>query len=142
MGRSEPHIESRNAEGVTAAVARAIAMFAERARAEYGHRLVKLLIFGSRARLQATRDSDIDVAVILDDVSDAQTERNRLSDIAYDVIVETEEEVQPWPISAHEWNNPQSARNPIFIRAIKRDGVEIKSNYDNRPVYQIADSTR
>jgi predicted nucleotidyltransferase len=136
MAHLNAPVESGDAEGVTPSVARAVEMFAERARAEYGRRLVKLLMFGSRARHEATRDSDIDVAVVLDEIRDAQVERNRLSDIAYDVIVETEEEVQPWPVSAHEWNNPQSGRNPIFIRAVKRDGIEILSNHDSRPVFQ------
>jgi predicted nucleotidyltransferase len=137
MDHLDPRVENDNmTEGVTLVVARAIEMFSERATAEYGHRLVKLLMFGSRARHQATRDSDIDVAVVLDVISDVQVERNRLSDIAYDVIVETKEEVQPWPISAREWDNPQSGRNPIFIRAVKRDGIEIVSKHDSRPVYQ------
>ena len=30
----------------------------------------------------------------------------------------------------------KSGRNPIFIRAVKRDGIEIVSKHDSRPVYQ------
>jgi hypothetical protein len=49
-----------------ATVARAIAAFASAARRHYGSRLVGLLLFGSRARGDHTRESDADVAVVLD----------------------------------------------------------------------------
>ncbi len=81
------------------------------------------MAFGSRARGEASLVSDLDVAVILDDVVDRYRDIMALDDIAYDAIVETGEEVHPWPVSVDEWENPEKTRNPALIRAMRRDGL-------------------
>jgi len=47
----------------------------------------KLILFGSRARGQARPDSDYDVAVVVQDLSDRQQIRRTLSDLAYSHIL-------------------------------------------------------
>ncbi len=136
MSGQQAEIEGGKTEGVTPAVARAIEMFAQRAKAEYGDHLRKILLFGSRARRQATPDSDVDVAVVLDIVLDPGEDQNRLSDITYDVLVETGAEIQPWPVPEAQWDDPQSAPNPVLIREMQSDGIEISANHDNRAVLQ------
>lgn len=123
-------------ESVTPSVSRALGMFAERVAATYGRRLSRITMFGSRARGDATRESDIDVAVVLEGIEDLRAERDRLSDIAYDVLVETGEEVQAWPVSAADWENPNLARNPVLVRAMKRDGIAVSADHAGRPVHQ------
>ena len=83
--------ESDRREGVSTSVARALDLFIKAVKPAYGVRVVLILLFGSRARGTAKRNSDIDVAVVLDDVPDARRERERLCDLAYEVIVETGE---------------------------------------------------
>lgn len=122
--------------GLTPSVSRAIGMFADRVGTEYGAKLVRLVVFGSRARGQGTPESDIDMAVVLDNVDDRNAERLRLSDISYDVLVETGEEVQAWPVPARVWDNPNLAKNPVLVRAMKRDGVGVSSDHDRGPLYK------
>lgn len=46
---------------------KAVSEFLERVRAAYGSQLQQAMLFGSKARGEATSDSDIDVAVIVSD---------------------------------------------------------------------------
>jgi uncharacterized protein len=136
LGSSNQHVGIDATEGVTPIVLRALGMFAERVAADYGQRVSRLVVFGSRARGSATRESDVDVAVVLEGADDLRADRDRLSDMAYDVLVETGEELQPWPVSTATWENPDLARNPVLIRAMKRDGIDVATVHDSRPVYQ------
>jgi predicted nucleotidyltransferase len=120
-------------EGVTPSVAHALTLFSEAVQAAYGPRLVRLLLFGSRARGTAKRNSDADVVVVLDEVADAWRERERLSDLAYDIIVETGEHVQAWPVSVEQWDKPEAARNPRLVQAMKRDGIAIQGGRHEAP---------
>jgi len=63
-------------------------------RLAYGDDLLKIVLFGSRARGDAHPESDVDVAVVLKDIQDRGADRNRLADIAYEAIVETYVDVQ------------------------------------------------
>ncbi len=111
--------------GVTREVSRAMSMFAERAAEKFGARLLKIALFGSRARGEARRESDIDLAVVMRDTRDVDGARRDLSDISYDVLIETGEEVQAWLVPASEWTNPHLACNPVLIMAMKRDGIDV-----------------
>lgn len=73
MTSSSPADDDRF-EGVTPSVSRALVLFTERVVASYGPRVSRVVLFGSRARGEATPESDIDVAVVLDaiDERDAQ----------------------------------------------------------------------
>ena len=75
----------------------------------------------------ATRpDSDVDVAVVLKAIQDPRVERDRLSDIAYNAIVESSVDVQAVPISASEWDDPDIHRNPALVKTIKHEGIVIE----------------
>ena len=51
----------------------------------YGERLRAVVLFGSQARGEATEDSDVDVAVVLDDFENAFVESDKYSDLLYDL---------------------------------------------------------
>ena len=55
----------------------------------HGDRVVRVVLFGSRARGDAEPDSDYDVAVSLRDVSDRAAELYRLADISTNLLDET-----------------------------------------------------
>lgn len=100
----------------------ALAQFAETVRQYYGCRVENIALFGSRARGDNEPGSDADIVVVLDDGPwRVWDEKKKLVDLAYEVIVDSGIYIQPWPISASAWRNPDVHRNPAFVRAIKRD---------------------
>ena len=110
-----------------AAIESATRDFVREVRNAYGDRVKGVYLFGSRARGDATSESDVDVAVVLaDGVWRAFDEKMRLADIEYDIIVGTGIEPQGWPISESEWRNPELHENPPLVRAMRRDGRPIE----------------
>lgn len=88
--------------------------------------LAGAIIYGSRARGDFSPDSDTDVAIIL------HGEHKRLlplvfemSDIAYDVLLETEVNIHPLIIWVDQWENPESYSNPTLLYNISKDGVRL-----------------
>ena len=81
------------------------------------------ILFGSHARGDAGKDSDVDVAVVLDgrpgDALDAVME---LSEIAYDVLLNTGVLIQPVPLRQDEWDHPERHSNPRLLDNIRREG--------------------
>lgn len=85
-------------------------------RRHYGRRLVDILVFGSRARGDARPDSDVDLAVILEDGEwEFWQEKMRLSDLAYDALLEPGLWIQAWPVSRSEWREEDLRRVPFFV---------------------------
>jgi predicted nucleotidyltransferase len=123
-------------EALTPMARRALDLFGDAARAAYGEGLVQLVLFGSRSRGEARSDSDIDVAVVLRELRDRRADRDRLADLAYDAIVETNMDIQTVPVSLDEWEHPEHHTNPALIRTIKRDGIVVKAQHDLRPAGQ------
>src|SRR6266478_1187868 len=70
----------------------------------YGDRLERVVLFGSRARGDAKRDSDYDVAVFLRDMADRFAEMNRLADLTTDILDETGEFIHAMPYRAGSYN--------------------------------------
>ena len=54
--------------------------------AMYGHRLDRVVLFGSRARGEANPDSDYDIAVFLKDLPDRWVEVERLAKLHVDFL--------------------------------------------------------
>ena len=100
----------------------ALEAFVAGVRAHYGARLVDIFVFGSRARGDATPDSDVDLAIILQD-GDWRfwPEKMALSDFVHDALVDHGLYIQAWPIQLAEWSMPAMHRNPRFVENMKRD---------------------
>ena len=86
----------------------------------YGERVTRMLLFGSRARGDARRDSDYDVAVFLEATPDWPHDRLRVADIGFDVMIETGSIVNTIVLAAGDWSD----RTPL-MHEIRTDGVEI-----------------
>lgn len=96
------------------------------AKVEPGYHPVGLVLFGSRARGEHRPDSDADVAVLL------HGSRNNclqvslgLSDLAYDILLETGININPIPLWVDEWANPRLHPNPALVKNIAREGVSL-----------------
>ncbi len=86
---------------------------------KYGSQLKCILLFGSYARGEETEDSDIDIAVILDDFDYACTEIERTGDIVSSLSLKFDTLISLVPIKEKDWLE----RKTTLISNIKRDGV-------------------
>ncbi len=86
----------------------------------YGQRLERVVLFGSRARGDARKDSDYDVAVFLRNMPDRSKELYRLADLSSDFIHETGAFVHVMPYRADAY----AERTPL-MGEIRREGVEL-----------------
>jgi antitoxin ChpS len=88
--------------------------------------VVRFLLFGSRARGDYRLDSDADVAIILrGERGDFVKTMLDLNGIAYDVLLETDINIQVLPVWESEWAQPDEYPNPHLLRNIERDGVSM-----------------
>jgi predicted nucleotidyltransferase len=104
------------------ALASALDKFVRWARARYP--VEEAYLFGSRARGDHDSDSDADVALVLDEPAEGKTVplKRGLSDLAFDVLLETGIYIQPIAIPKAHWRSPEAFRNPSLLHAIRREG--------------------
>lgn len=86
----------------------------------YGNRLERVVLFGSRARGDAHADSDYDVAVFLRDMDNLGAELHRLADLSTGIIEETGEFVHAMPYRAGSY----SERTPLMLE-IRTVGIDL-----------------
>jgi len=83
-------------------------------------------VFGSRARGDATPDSDTDVAILLHGSPGRRmNEAMNMADIAYDLMLETGIRVEALPLWESEWEHPETFNNPDLIENIRREGIRL-----------------
>jgi predicted nucleotidyltransferase len=87
----------------------------------YGERLRGLYLYGSRARGDAEEDSDIDVAVVLDDFVSEYDEIERSGRLASELGLRYTCVPSLAPIREADWRE----RNEAFLRNVRREGVAI-----------------
>lgn len=87
----------------------------------YGSRLKGIMLFGSYARSQEREDSDIDIAIILEDFSHACEEIERTGDIVSSLSLKFNTLISLVPIKEKDW----LARKTALISSIKREGVAV-----------------
>jgi predicted nucleotidyltransferase len=83
----------------------------------------KLILFGSRARGQASEDSDYDIAVIIRDLSDRRHVGRLLSDLAYDHILNGFF-IRPIPLPS-DYLTRRGHRPSELAEDIVRDGIDV-----------------
>lgn len=72
-------------------------------------------------------DSDVDVALLLSGQhGEFMTVKMAMSDIAFDVMLDTGIRVDAIPVWEEEWANPDTYRNPFLLKNIERDGITIR----------------
>lgn len=82
----------------------------------------RVVVFGSRARGDAERDSDLDIFVELPALTASL--RQRILDIAWEISFENEVVISPFLATTPQLTTGPLAANPI-LQAIEREGVLI-----------------
>ena len=103
----------------------AVTSFKKILRARYGKHLKSLYLFGSRARGDHRPDSDADLAIFLDQVSDPIREQFDLIDQGYDILLSTGVNIQPWVFEQASLTDPAHHRAPHLVTTIRREGVQL-----------------
>jgi predicted nucleotidyltransferase len=86
----------------------------------YGERVERVVLFGSRARGDARKDSDYDAAVFLRDMADRFAEMDRLADVSTVLLDETGEFIHAMAYRAGSYDERTS-----LMREIRREGVDL-----------------
>jgi predicted nucleotidyltransferase len=107
-----------------AALDEALAHFAAAVEAHYGARLHGIWLFGSRARGDHRVDSDVDIAVVLEEPANILAELRQMGDISFPLEVETGAFFQMIPILRKTWEK----NSEPLIKAIHRDAKPIGRN--------------
>jgi len=89
----------------------------------YGDRLVKLILYGSHARGEATEDSDVDVLVVLKEMcpGGASREIDATCDMVYELNVKYGVLLTLLPITVEKYENYNS---PLLLN-VREDGVVV-----------------
>lgn len=114
--------------GLDAATWEAVQRFMARAKASQTLPgvVVGAVLFGSRARGEQRPDSDADVAVLLAGEHACRVDvALHLSDIAFDVMLETGILVEAIPFWRDEWAHPERFSNPSLIERIHHEGIPL-----------------
>jgi predicted nucleotidyltransferase len=85
----------------------------------YGKRLKGIVLYGSWARGQATDDSDIDLAIVLEGNVIAGEEIDRLIDIITDINLDYGVLISVYPVSEEDF---ASLNSPLLLN-VRREGV-------------------
>lgn len=113
-----------NTRPLDPATERATRDFLERVREHFD--VAEAILFGSRARGNFSPDSDADVAVLLrGEPGRLLPTKLEMSDIAYDVLLDTGINVSPLPVWLDEWRHPETYSNPHLLENIAREGVRL-----------------
>jgi predicted nucleotidyltransferase len=98
-----------------------IADFKQEISALYKDRLKQVILYGSWARAEATRRSDIDLAVVLQGRVKPGREIDRIIDIVADLNSKYGVLLSVYPVSEHDYLNIKS---PLLMN-IRKEGVPI-----------------
>lgn len=98
---------------------RIVADFLDRLTAVYGDRIERVVLYGSRARGDASAESDYDIAVFLREIVSRWDEFGRLADIEIDILEKAGAIVHAMPYPAGSW---QDQTSPLMSE-IRRDGL-------------------
>lgn len=88
----------------------------------YGNKFKSLMLFGSHARGEAHKNSDIDFLVILKSARGKFSpgkEIERMNDAIYDIIIKHDETISVIPVSEEQYHN---SSNPLYIN-VKNEGI-------------------
>lgn len=87
----------------------------------YGDRLRAVVLFGSWVRGQAHEESDVDLMVVLDDVGDRGSERERIVDALFDLEADSGRAIEAFPVAEADVR----ARSRPLVGAALDEGLTV-----------------
>jgi predicted nucleotidyltransferase len=85
----------------------------------YGDNIKKVILYGSYVRGETTRDSDIDILVLVDQSVNPFEVRESLSDLLFDILLEEGELISVIAVPEQLFEN----YNSPFMLSVKNEGV-------------------
>lgn len=95
--------------------------FKQELKSLYGERLNDIILYGSYARGEATKESDIDVMIILKGSVTPGKEIDKMIDVITDINLKYETLISVFPVSNEDYLNVKS---PILIN-VRREGITV-----------------
>lgn len=86
----------------------------------YGEKIKEVILYGSHVRGEATKDSDIDILILVDEILNPFEVRNSLSDLLFDILLEKGELVSVIAIPEHFFKN----YNSPFMLNVRKEGIK------------------
>lgn len=91
----------------------------ERLMKMYGEKIKQVILYGSHVRGEATRDSDVDILVVVDGFLNPSEVRKGLSNLLFDILLEEGELVSVIVVPEYFFEN----YNSPFTLNVKREGM-------------------
>jgi len=85
----------------------------------YGEGIKRVILYGSHARGEATKDSDVDVLVLVDQSVNPREVEDSLSDLLYDIILDEGELISVIAVSEERFKN----YNSPFMLNVRKEGI-------------------
>lgn len=109
-------------KSLTALESGAVERFLKNLRRELHHNFLKAILFGSRARGKGNEDSDIDILVILREIS--LEEKHKVWDLANDIFLDTEVYISPLVMSEAYFKRLQGLER-LLPKEIEKEGIPL-----------------
>jgi predicted nucleotidyltransferase len=87
----------------------------------YGEKIREVILYGSHVRGEPTKDSDIDILVLIDNSIDPFEVRRSLSDLLFDILLEEGELISVVVLPEDLFEN----YNYPFMLNVKKEGVRV-----------------
>jgi predicted nucleotidyltransferase len=86
---------------------------------QYGQGIKRVILYGSYARGEATKDSDVDVLVLVDPSLNPREVEDSLSDLLYDIVLDEGELVSVIAVPEERFQNYDSP----FMLNVRKEGI-------------------
>jgi predicted nucleotidyltransferase len=87
----------------------------------YKHRLIYMILYGSYARGDFRKYSDIDILVVLNEIRSEMQEIDKLAELKTDILLDSDVYISTNPVSIDKINNSDFT----FYKNIQKEGIII-----------------